>query len=50
MFQLLVVQGRIMFKESDHLNTSDGKIGSCIFEPKVWPSPIPEKGDFLRKV
>jgi len=27
--------------------TSTHKIGSCVFRPKVWPSPDPEEGEFI---
>lgn len=27
--------------------TSEGEIGSCVFKPKSWPPPLPEKGEFV---
>ena len=27
--------------------TSDGEIGSCVFEPTSWPPPIPNEGEFI---
>ena len=27
--------------------TSEGKIGSCVFQPKSWPSPSPKEGDYV---
>lgn|SRR5574341_1023309 len=27
--------------------TSDGEIGSCVFEPISWPPPIPNEGEFI---
>jgi len=27
--------------------TSDGEIGSCVFKPKAWPSPLLMKGEFV---
>lgn len=27
--------------------TSEGEIGSCIFKPKSWPPPLPDKGEFI---
>lgn len=29
------------------LLTSEGEIGSCIFKPKAWPSPILKEGEFV---
>jgi hypothetical protein len=27
--------------------TSEGEIGSCIFKPKAWPSPMPKKDEYV---
>lgn len=27
--------------------TSEGEIGSCIFRPKAWPSPVVKEGEFI---